>query len=178
MKKIWKIVIAVAVVAVCAVGITVGVLKFQSTEDYYRSHLDDITADSETVFLTIDCSSILNHREDLDPALDSEKYVPSDGMILPKTEYVLRKGDTAYQIFDRAVRHNRIAVEQDTFTESAEDVYVKSINQIGEGSCGAMSGWMFKVNGVIPEVGCGRLEIKDGDEIVFFYVCDYNELFS
>lgn len=64
-------------------------VKIQSVEDYYLTHADDITEDSETVTLSINCDTILDNYEDLDPELQDEKYVPKDGVILEPTQYVL-----------------------------------------------------------------------------------------
>ncbi len=85
--------------------------KIQSVEDYYLTHVDDITEDSETVTVTIRCDTILDHYDQLDPKLQDEKYVPADGMILEPTRYVLRPGDTAFDVLNRAVRHEQIQME-------------------------------------------------------------------
>ena len=44
--------LAVAIVAFLIAILCAGT-KFQSVEDYYLTHLDDITPESETVFLSI-----------------------------------------------------------------------------------------------------------------------------
>ena len=88
-----KDVFAICVVIFLLVLIFSGT-KIQSVDDYYLTHIDDIKEDSETVFLTIRCDTVLDNWDDLDPALRYEKYVPADGIILPRTEYVLRAGDT------------------------------------------------------------------------------------
>ena len=133
--------------------------------------VDDITEESETVFLTVSCSTVLDNWENLDPALKHEKYVPSDGYILERTEYVLRKGDTVFDILDRAVRYNKIQMEC-IYSANYASVYVQGINHLYEFSCGELSGWMFSVNGKFPNYGCSRYELKDGDEILWAYTCD------
>ena len=145
--------------------------RIQSVDDYYLTHLDDITEDSETVFLTIRCDTIPDHWEDLDPALRYEEYVPSDGVILARTEYVLRDGDSVYDILDRAVRHNKIQMEC-IYTQNYGSIYVQGINHLYEFSCGELSGWMYMVNGVFPNYGCSKYTLSDGDEIVWCYTCD------
>lgn len=145
--------------------------KIQSVDDYYLTHIDDITEESETVFLTVSCSTVLDNWENLDPALKLEKYVPSDGYILERTEYVLRKGDTVFDILDRAVRYNKIQMEC-IYSANYASVYVQGINHLYEFSCGELSGWMFSVNGKFPNYGCSRYELKDGDEILWAYTCD------
>ena len=145
--------------------------KIQSVDDYYLTHIDDITEDSKTVFLTIRCDTILDNWDNLDPALKYEKYVPSDGVILERTQYVLRDGDTVYSILDRAIRYNKIHMEC-SYSVNYSSVYVQGINHLYEFSCGELSGWMYMVNGAFPSYGCSKYVLNDGDEIVWCYTCD------
>lgn len=147
--------------------------NIQSVDEYYLTHIDDITAESETVFISIRCDTILDNYDDLDTPLKSEKYVPKNGVILPKTEYVLRNGDTVYDILNRAVRYNKIQMEyQGADENSYGSVYIQGINYLYEFSCGPLSGWMYKVNGVYPNYGCSKYKLKDGDVIEWVYTCD------
>lgn len=147
--------------------------NIQSVDEYYLTHIDDITAESETVFISIRCDTILDNYDDLDTPLKSEKYVPKNGVILPKTEYVLRNGDTVYDILNRAVRYNKIQMEyQGADENSYGSVYIQGINYLYEFSCGPLSGWMYKVNGFYPNYGCSKYKLKDGDVIEWVYTCD------
>ena len=167
-KDIVVVVVIVFIIVVLCCG-----TKIQSVDDYYLTHIDDITEDSETVFLSIECSTILDNWNNLDTALRYEKYVPSDGIILEKTEYVLRKGDTVYDILSRAVRHNKIQMEyQGANLNAYGSVYIRGINYLYEFSCGPLSGWMYTVNGEFPNYGCSKYKLKDGDVISWVYTCD------
>lgn len=147
--------------------------KIQSVEDYYQTHIDDITEDSETIFITIEAKTVLNNWDQLDPELRNEKYVPEDGMILEKTEYVLRKNDTAFDVLKRATRHNQIHLDfQGASDNSFKSAYIKGINQLYEFSCGELSGWMYEVNGEFPDYGVSRYKLEDRDEIALRYTCD------
>lgn len=165
-KDLFVLCIIVFIVVILISG-----TKIQSVDDYYLTHLDDITEDSETVFLTIRCDTVLDNWENLDPALKYEEYVPSDGVILARTEYVLREGDSVYDILDRAVRHNKIQMEC-VYTQNYGSIYVQGINHLYEFSCGELSGWMYTVNGAFPNYGCSKYLLSDGDEIVWCYTCD------
>ena len=145
--------------------------KIQTVDEYYLTHIDNITEDSETIYLTIRCDTILDNWGALDPSLKHEKYVPEDGVILARTEYVLRKGDTVYAVLDRAIRHNQIQMEC-IYSQNYGSVYVQGINHLYEFSCGELSGWMYMVNGEFPNYGCSKYELKDGDEIIWCYTCD------
>ena len=41
-----------------------------------------------------------------------------------------------------------------------------------EFDCGALSGWMYRVNGWYPNYGCSRYQLKDGDVVEWRYTCD------
>ena len=51
-------------------------------------------------------------------------------------------------------------------------VYVQGINNLYEFSCGELSGWMYRVNGVFPNYGCSKYVLKDGDVVEWVYTCD------
>lgn len=55
--------------------------NIQSVDEYYLTHIDDITPESETVIISIRCGTVLDNYDDLDPALKSEEFVPADGVI-------------------------------------------------------------------------------------------------
>lgn len=155
------------------ISILVSGTKIQSVDEYYMTNIDDIREDSETVFISIESSTILDNWDKLTPSLREEKYVPKDGIILEKTEYVLRPGDTVFDILDRAVRHNKIQMEfQGANENSYNTVYIKGINYLYEFSCGPLSGWMYEVNSEFPDYGVSKYKLKDGDEISFRYTCD------
>lgn len=147
----------------------------QSVDEYYLTHIDDIKEDSKTVYLTIVCDSVLEHMEDLDEGI-REMDVIGDGTILARTEYVLRDGDTVYDILDRACRYNKIQMEHQGAKENSfGTVYIKGINYLYEFSCGNLSGWMYKVNGEFPKYGCSRYVLEDGDDIVWVYTCNLGD---
>lgn len=172
MKKDILILFAVVlVVAVLIMG-----TDFQSVDEYYLTHLEDITPESETVTLSIRCDSVWNNVDQLDSTLKSGSYLPEDGVILPTTQYVLRTGDTVFDILDRAVRHNQIQFEYQGADQNVfGSVYVQGINYLYEFSCGANSGWIYRVNGVVPSVGCSKYDLQDGDVIEWIYTCDLGQ---
>lgn len=147
--------------------------EIQSVDEYYLTHIDDITEDSETVFISVSCKTALDNYGDLEKPLKDGNYLPEDGVILPETEYVLRNGDTVFDILSRAMRYNKIQMEyQGADKNSYGSVYVQGINYLYEFSCGPLSGWMYKVNGEYPNYGCSKYKPKDGDIIEWVYTCD------
>lgn len=169
MKKDILIIFLIILVTAFLIGGT----EVQTVEEYYITHIDDVTPESETVTLSINCSTVLDNWDDLDPALQRGDYIPENGVILPPTEYVLREGDTVYDILSRALRHNKIQMEyQGADENSYGTVYIQGINYLYEFSCGPYSGWMYKVDGLYPNYGCSRYELKDGQKIEWVYTCN------
>lgn len=149
--------------------------RIQSVDEYYLTHMEDITEDSETVTISIRCDTLLKPENwnKLDKQLRDEKYVPEDGIILPETTYVLRKGDTAFDLLKRACRYNEIQMEyQGPDSNVYSTVFIKGINYLYDFSCGELSGWMYKVNGEFPGKGCSSYGLKDKDKIEWVYTCD------
>ena len=141
------------VAAVLIIIVLIGGVEIQSVDEYYLSHIDDIKPDSETVFLSIRCDSIFDNYDKLDASLKNGDYIPQNGIILEKTEYVLRDGDTVYDVLDRVLRYNKIQAEY-------------------RGSKKTAPGWMYRVNGVFPSQSCAEYTLSDGDVIEFVYSCD------
>ena len=167
-----KDIIAIFVI-VLLVALVISGTNIQSVDEYYLTHIDDITPESETVTLSIRCDTVLANYDDLDPALRSEEFVPPDGVILPPTEYVLRPGDTVFDLLDRAVRYNKIQMEyQGADQNSFGSVYVQGIHYLYEFSCGPLSGWMYRVDGEFPNYGCSKYELTDKQIIEWVYTCN------
>ena len=145
----------------------------QSVDEYYMLHIDDITPQSQTVSLSIRCDTVLENWEKLTPSLRNSGLLPPDGVILPQTEYVLRPGDTVFDLLERVTRHEKIQMEfQGADLNRCGSVYVQGIHYLYEFSCGPLSGWVFLVNGEAPNRGSSKYELQDGDAAAWVYTCD------
>ena len=100
-----------------------------------------------TVTVEINCSEL---SEDMDRLQDEgvREYIPKDGVILPETKYKYGSG---------------------------KRVYISSIGHLEEFDAGKNSGWMYKVNGESPNVGCGQYKLHDKDIVVWYYTVDYTK---
>ncbi len=155
------------------VAVLISGTKIQSVDEYYLTHLDDITPHSQTVTVSIRCDTVLQNWKQLDPALQSKKYVPANGVILPATKVVLRPKDTAFDILDRTVRAKKIQMEyQGADQNQFGSVYVKGIHYLYEFSCGPLSGWMYQVNGIYPNYGSSKYTLHPNDIMEWVYTCD------
>ncbi len=152
----------IVIILIVAIGITVVlVTDFRSADDYYNGQ----DAPKENVIgqvrMTIRCDTIVGKS-------DSE-YIPSDGVILAVTEFDIVEGDSAYDILVEATRKYNIQMENEGSSEMA---YVAGINYLYEFDFGDLSGWVYRVNGEAPSVGCGEYKLKDGDIIEWHYTCN------
>lgn len=167
MKKDLLIIAAI----ICTLILIFSGTKIQSVDEYYLTNLDVITEDSETVWLEIKANATLNNLHKIQPSL--HQFIPQDGIILAKQEYVLRPNDNVFSIVNRAVRHHKIQMEyQGADANAYKSVYIEGIQYLYEFSCGPLSGWMYAVNDEFPSVGVSQYALQDGDEIVLHYTCD------
>lgn len=51
--------------------------------------------------------------------------------------------------------------------------YLRGMNYLYEFNAGPNSGWMYKVNGRIPSIGCNAYYLKGGEDILWYYVISY-----
>ncbi|MDY4699022.1 DUF4430 domain-containing protein [Eubacterium coprostanoligenes] len=124
--------------------------------------------DTVTCTVTVECKSILNHMDDLKEG--HEEFVPSDGYIIKNYTYKAKAGYTAYDALKSACNNNDIKL---TAQKTSYGVYISGINNLDEFDCGKQSGWMYSVNGIMPNTTCGNVTVDDGDSIVFTYVCTF-----
>ena len=127
-----------------------------------------------SVTIAIRVDTLLKNWDLLDPSLQSEKYVPNNGVILKTTTYeLLSDNDTVWDVLQRATKEHKIQMEYQGPNENIyNSVYVEGINHLYEFSAGPLSGWMYKVNGVYPNYGCSQYTLKDGDVIEWHYTVD------
>lgn len=127
-----------------------------------------------SVTIAIRVDTLLKNWDLLDPSLQSEKYVPNNGVILKTTTYeLLSENDTVWDVLQRATKEHKIQIEYQGANENIyNSVYVEGINHLYEFSAGELSGWMYKVNGVYPNYGCSQYILKDGDVIEWHYTVD------
>lgn len=75
----------------------------------------------------------------------------------------LKEGATAYSILSET----GLSYKKTGFGSAT---YVRAINGLAEKDHGPLSGWMYKVNGVAPNISAGGYKLKKGDQVVWYYV--------
>ena len=122
-----------------------------------------------TCTFSIECSTILNNLEMLDP--EKLEMVPTGGVILSKTTVTFYEGESVFDVLQRVCQEKGIHMEA-AWTPIYNSAYVEGIHNLYEFDCGALSGWMYKVNGWYPNYGSSRYQLKDGDTVEWRYTCD------
>lgn len=80
---------------------------------------------------------------------------------------IIEENDTAYSVLVKAIgKHNIVA------RFSKNGVYISSINNLKEFDHGNGSGWMYRVNGIFPNVFAGDVNLQDGDTLEWIYTAD------
>ena len=119
-----------------------------------------------TCTITVECKNIHKHMSQLKSG--HERFVPNDGYIIHTESRTVDRGSTAYDVLKLACRAHGIRL---TAKSTSYGVYVVGINNLDEKDCGSASGWMYKVNGTVPMISCGKYKMDSGDNLVFYYVC-------
>lgn len=133
---------------------------------------EDQAVDKETALtcsFSIECSTILNNLEQLDP--DKLETVPSNGVILAKTTVTFYEGESVFDVLQRVCKEYGIHMEA-SWTPIYNSAYIEGIHNLYEFDCGELSGWMYRVNGWYPNYGCSRYQLKDGDVVEWRFTCD------
>ena len=122
-----------------------------------------------TCTFSIECSTILNNLSMLEP--DKLEIVPSSGVILAKTTVTFYEGESVFDVLQRVCKEKGIHMEA-SWTPIYNSAYVEGIHNLYEFDCGALSGWMYKVNGWYPNYGSSRYQLQDGDVVEWRFTCD------
>ena len=90
---------------------------------------------------------------------------------LPAKSVTVKDGSTVYHAFVKALEGTGIT------QEGAANGYVRSITKDGrtlaEFTLGKNSGWLYQVNGTLPNVSLTQKTLAAGDAITFYYTADW-----
>lgn len=126
-------------------------------------------AKTYTCIISIECSTILNNMDKLDP--DKVELVPENGTILKRTKVTFTEGESVFDVLQRICRNKKIHMES-RWTPMYNSAYIEGIHNLYEFDCGSLSGWVYRVNGWYPNYGASRYQLVDGDVVEWRYTCD------
>lgn len=134
-------------------------------QDVKTTTLKHTSAKAKNEFLVtveIECEAALDSKD-----LNSSVTLPSNGIILPKTEIRVKSGQSALDITKEICEKMNIPIV------CLNGSYVKSIGLVGEKQFGKFSGWTYKVNGKKPPKSSDKYILEDKDTLVWSYVTAY-----
>ena len=121
---------------------------------------------------SIRCDTILKNTALLDG--DKLFLVPDDGVIFAATEMSFTEGESVFDLLSRITRENNIHLEFEN-TPIYNTAYIKGIANLYERDCGEGSGWIYRVNGEIPNHGCSQHSLRAGDVVEWIYSCHHGD---
>ena len=120
-----------------------------------------------TVTFSVDCRNAINYG--ILSQGSFAQVLPADGIILSTSAITVKNGENVMSALKKILKENRI-------TCGITSGYVRMIGGLSEFDCGAYSGWMYKVNGVLPSVSTKSYPLKDGDKVEFVYTCKMGDV--
>ena len=117
------------------------------------------------------CTLIVNCITALGKAGEKDSLLPTNGIIYSEGEIKFNDGESVFDVLKSEMQSKKIHLEF-SMTPIYNTAYIEGIANLYEFDCGELSGWMFKVNGEFPGVGCSSVSVHDGDVIEFVYSCD------
>ncbi|MGN0701153.1 MAG: DUF4430 domain-containing protein [Oscillospiraceae bacterium] len=165
-KKQRRLLICAVVCGLISGG--VWLLDIKTADEYYaQSGGGDIS-----VTLSVSCENALSNLDMIDEQITPLSAIPQDGVIIGDCTVSLETGETAFDALVYAAREKRIRVD---YRSSVYGEYISGIGGVSEFGFGDMSGWIYRVNGEMPEVSAGAFALSDGDEVEFIYTCRYGD---
>lgn len=129
----------------------------------------DVAQDKKlTCTLSVRCDTIVNNNLVSD---EKKAIIPKDGIILSQREVVFYEGESVFDLLRREMMQNKIHMEF-VMTPGYNTAYIEGINNLYEFDAGELSGWVYKVNGIVPSYGCSQYIIKNDDNIEWIYSCN------
>ena len=98
--------------------------------------------------------------------IDSSKA--AGGRTLKYINTAIQDNETVYSVLTRVCKQKDIKIS----SKISPSAYVEAIDGISEFDNGALSGWIYCVNGQFPITSCDKYNLKDGDQIKFIYTLD------
>lgn len=119
--------------------------------------------------LLVSCAVLADNPSLLEAGKQS--LIPDNGIIFSSSNVIFYDGESAFNILSREMKKNKIHLEF-VETPAYDSMYIEGIANLYQFDAGELSGWIYRVNGKTPSVGCSLYELKPGDKVEFLYTCD------
>ena len=94
---------------------------------------------------------------------ETAAILPADGILLADTTVAFGDGESVFDVL--------LHLEFEK-TPLYGGVYVEGIGNLYAFDGGELSGWVYAVDGVFPEVSASAYVLADGDTVEWIYTCD------
>jgi hypothetical protein len=148
-----------------------------AAEDFYPSEPEIYSEAEETAAvasdyicsLTVRCDTLL---ADLSRLPEPKRtLVPPDGIIFAAAAAEFYAEESVFDLLQREMRQAGVPMEF-TFSPGYGSAYIEGIGNLYEKDAGALSGWTYRVNGQVPDVGCSVYPLSPDDVVEWLYSCD------
>ena len=147
----YVIVILIAAVAVAAVFL----INIESPGEHFSGAAPEETVG--TVIFSVDASAVAGRSD----------RIPADGVVIAAQSIGIADGGTVYTVTSEAAKRCGILIDTD-----ASGTYIRGIDGISERDFGALSGWVYRVNGEFPAVACTDYVLHPGDTVEWIYTLE------
>ncbi len=126
---------------------------------------------TNTCTFSIVCDELLGSSE-----LDENKreLVPSNGYIFAPSEVSFSENESVFDVLKRVCLENKIHLEYSEMPLYGT-AYIEGIANLYEFDAGALSGWVYTVNGESVNYGSSGYKLSEGDTVVWSYTIDGRE---
>lgn len=139
-------------------------IRLETPEQYYGTQPEKSNVIG-TVTYSIRCDQLPNNH--------THAHLPEDGILLPPTVLALGEGETILDLLYEVTKTQKLQLEVNGLQD--EQAYIRSIANLYEFDYGDLSGWMYRVNGESPSIGCGQYVLSDGDVVEWIYSLSMGE---
>lgn len=141
----------------------------QSTSSVQTTTFTSSTAQDDsliTVSVFCSCKNAVNYG--IRDKKDFAEFIPEDGVIFSATVTV-PKDSTAMDAIKTAALENNVEIKE---TRG----YIRGIGGLFEKDCGGASGWMYSVNGTLPNVSSDKYTLNSNDRIELHYTVNLGDV--
>jgi hypothetical protein len=87
-----------------------------------------------------------------------------------KTQSIFSAFETRFEAGGNALEAlDAASLRGEFYYHVTESSFGRYVDQVGRYPAGGSNGWVFKVNGASPPVGADKLELKDGDRVLWYW---------
>lgn len=102
-------------------------------------------------------------------------HTDTDTWIQPVAVSGLSEDVTVFDVFQQVLDANGYTYDYDAKYSYLKAVTAPDGTKVAEFGKGQNSGWLYRVNGDLPDVTMDAFQLQDGDEIEVFFTADYTQ---